>query len=211
MAVFSRRIHMPPLTGATEWLNSEPLRPGRAARARRPRRLLDADVHQVAADAAVRPCVVAGLPERRAGSHRSAHARSSRSSTRWIDYPVAVDNGYEIWSAFANHYWPALYFVDADGIIRDHHFGEGRYERSERVIQRLLGVDRELLTVEGDRGRGGGRLGTTADARNVSRLRAQRALRVTRRRRVRRTSRLRAPGAPALQPLGARRRVDDRA
>jgi hypothetical protein len=45
---------------------------------------------------------------------------------REIDYPVAVDNAYEIWSAFANRYWPALYFVDADGIIRDQHFGEGR-------------------------------------------------------------------------------------
>jgi hypothetical protein len=55
---------------------------------------------------------------------------------RAIDYPVAVDNDDAIWSAFANHYWPALYFVDADGIIRDHHFGEGRYEQSERVIQR---------------------------------------------------------------------------
>ena len=42
--------------------------------------------------------------------------------------PVAVDNDYEVWSAFDNHYWPALYFVDADGIIRDHHFGEKRYE-----------------------------------------------------------------------------------
>jgi thiol-disulfide isomerase/thioredoxin len=68
---------------------------------------------------------------------------------RAIDYPVALDNGYEIWSAFANHYWPALYFVDADGIIRDHHFGEGRYEQSERVIQRLLGVEREIVSVEG--------------------------------------------------------------
>ena len=68
---------------------------------------------------------------------------------RAIDYPVAVDNDYEIWSAFANRYWPALYFVDADGIVRDDHFGEGRYERSERVIQRLLGVERELASVEG--------------------------------------------------------------
>jgi len=68
---------------------------------------------------------------------------------RGIDYPVALDNDYEIWSAFDNHYWPALYFVDADGIIRDHHFGEGRYEQSERVIQRLLGVERELVSVQG--------------------------------------------------------------
>jgi hypothetical protein len=74
---------------------------------------------------------------------------SQATTERGIDYPVAVDNDYEIWSAFDNHYWPALYFVDADGIIRDHHFGEGRYEQSERFIQRLLGVERELGSVEG--------------------------------------------------------------
>jgi SAM-dependent methyltransferase len=66
-----------------------------------------------------------------------------------IEYPVALDNDYEIWRAFDNHYWPALYFIDADGVIRDHHFGEGRYEQSERVIQQLLGVERELVSVEG--------------------------------------------------------------
>jgi hypothetical protein len=68
---------------------------------------------------------------------------------REIDYPVAVDNEYDVWSAFDNHYWPALYFIDAEGIIRDQHFGEGRYEESERIIQRLLGVRRELASVEG--------------------------------------------------------------
>jgi thiol-disulfide isomerase/thioredoxin len=66
-----------------------------------------------------------------------------------IEYPVAVDNDYTVWDAFANRYWPALYFADAEGAIRDHHFGEGRYEQSERVIQQLLGVDRELVSVEG--------------------------------------------------------------
>jgi len=68
---------------------------------------------------------------------------------RAIDYPVAVDNDYAVWTSFANHYWPALYFVDTDGIIRDQHFGEGRYEQSERLIQRLLGIDRDSATVEG--------------------------------------------------------------
>jgi len=68
---------------------------------------------------------------------------------RDVDYPVAQDNDYGIWTAFANHYWPALYFVDTDGIIRDEHFGEGRYEESERIIQRLLGVERHLVSVEG--------------------------------------------------------------
>jgi hypothetical protein len=52
---------------------------------------------------------------------------------REIDYPVAVDNDYKIWSAFDYHYWPALYFVDAEGTIREHHFGEGGYEQSERL------------------------------------------------------------------------------
>src|SRR3569832_1734562 len=47
---------------------------------------------------------------------------------RGIDYPVAVDDEYGVWSAFDNHYWPALYFVDREGLIRDTHFGEGRYE-----------------------------------------------------------------------------------
>ena len=66
-----------------------------------------------------------------------------------IEYPVAVDNDYAVWDAFANRYWPAVYFVDAEGAIRDHHFGEGRYEQSERVIQQLLAVDRELVSVDG--------------------------------------------------------------
>jgi thiol-disulfide isomerase/thioredoxin len=68
---------------------------------------------------------------------------------RGIDYPVALDNDYAIWSAFNNHYWPALYFIDSDGVIRDEHFGEGRYAPSERIIQRLLGIDREPVPVEG--------------------------------------------------------------
>jgi thiol-disulfide isomerase/thioredoxin len=55
-----------------------------------------------------------------------------------IAYPVAIDNDYAIWRAFGNRYWPAHYFVDAQGRIRHHHFGEGDYEGSERVIQQLL-------------------------------------------------------------------------
>ena len=68
---------------------------------------------------------------------------------RGIDHPVAVDNEYAIWNAFDNHYWPALYFVDTDGLIRDQAFGEGHYARSERLLQRLLGLERELVHVEG--------------------------------------------------------------
>jgi hypothetical protein len=55
-----------------------------------------------------------------------------------IGYPVAIDNDYAIWRAFDNQYWPAHYFVDAQGRIRHHHFGEGRYDESERAIQQLL-------------------------------------------------------------------------
>jgi thiol-disulfide isomerase/thioredoxin len=55
-----------------------------------------------------------------------------------ITYPVAIDNDYAIWRAFDNQYWPAHYFIDAQGRIRHHHFGEGDYDGSERVIQQLL-------------------------------------------------------------------------
>jgi hypothetical protein len=57
---------------------------------------------------------------------------------RKIDYPVAIDNDFAVWRAFANNYWPALYFVDAEGRIRHHRFGEGDFERSEMVIRQLL-------------------------------------------------------------------------
>jgi thiol-disulfide isomerase/thioredoxin len=55
-----------------------------------------------------------------------------------VTYAVAIDSNYTIWQAFNNEYWPALYFVDAKGRIRYHHFGEGEYAECERVIQELL-------------------------------------------------------------------------
>jgi len=55
-----------------------------------------------------------------------------------VTYPVAIDNDYAIWEAFANNYWPALYIADAQGQIRHHHFGEGDYAKSEQVIRHLL-------------------------------------------------------------------------
>jgi thiol-disulfide isomerase/thioredoxin len=55
-----------------------------------------------------------------------------------VDYPIAIDSDYALWSAFANHYWPAVYIADAQGRIRHHQFGEGQYEECERVTQRLL-------------------------------------------------------------------------
>jgi thiol-disulfide isomerase/thioredoxin len=83
-----------------------------------------------------------------------------RDNVRWavkemnIGYPVAVDSRQRIWNAFGNEYWPALYFVDAQGRIRHHQFGEGDYDESERVIQQLLAeagntsVTHELVSVD---------------------------------------------------------------
>jgi thiol-disulfide isomerase/thioredoxin len=71
-----------------------------------------------------------------------------------IDYPIAIDNDHAIWRAFNNQYWPALYFVDAQGHVRHHQFGEGDYERSERIIQQLLaeagiaGIGHDLVSVD---------------------------------------------------------------
>jgi hypothetical protein len=67
-----------------------------------------------------------------------------------VDYPIAIDNDYAIWRAFGNHYWPVVYFVDAQGHIRHHYFGEGEYEQAEVIIQHLLaetgigGIDHEV-------------------------------------------------------------------
>ena len=71
-----------------------------------------------------------------------------------IDYPIAIDNDHAVWRDFNNEYWPALYFVDAQGRIRHHQFGEGEYEQSELIIQQLLtdagnrGISHELASVD---------------------------------------------------------------
>ena len=71
-----------------------------------------------------------------------------------VHYPIAVDSEHAVWRAFRNQYWPALYFVDAQGRIRHHQFGEGEYEKAEMIIQQLLaeagarGVAGDLVTVE---------------------------------------------------------------
>jgi thiol-disulfide isomerase/thioredoxin len=73
-----------------------------------------------------------------------------------ITYPVAIDSNYRIWQGFNNEYWPAEYFIDAKGRIRFHHFGEGEYAESERVIQELLrengatGLDGSTVSVTAD-------------------------------------------------------------
>jgi hypothetical protein len=130
----------------------------RSAGPRRPRGLLDTDLQQLATHRALHRAWSQAYRNDRLSSSASTRP-SSRSSTRSAasgrrpgardQLPVAVDNDYEIWSAFDNHDSPALYAVDTDGIIRDHHVVEGRYEQSERAIQRLLGVERELVCVEG--------------------------------------------------------------
>jgi cytochrome c biogenesis protein CcdA/thiol-disulfide isomerase/thioredoxin len=66
-----------------------------------------------------------------------------------ITYPVAIDSNYAIWKAFNNQYWPAHYFIDANGTIRYHHFGEGKYSESEEVIQQLLREKNSGLKVDG--------------------------------------------------------------
>src|SRR5918997_1602344 len=156
---------MPSLGGATGWLNSQPL----TAPALRGKVVL--------IDFWTYSCInwLRQLPYVRAWAEKyrdhglvviGVHApeftfeqnvdsvRQAATDMR-VDYPVAIDNDYAIWRAFDNRYWPALYFADAQGHIRHHHFGEGEYERSERVIQQLLaeagagGVGQELVSVEG--------------------------------------------------------------
>jgi thiol-disulfide isomerase/thioredoxin len=152
------------LTSATEWLNSQPLtRAGLAGQV-------------VVVDFWTYTCInwLRTLPYLRAWAdkykdqglvvvgvhtpefafeHNIENVRRAITGMH-IDYPVAVDNDYSIWRAFENEYWPALYFIDANGNIRHHHFGEGEYERSERIIQGLLaeagadGVDSELVSVD---------------------------------------------------------------
>jgi thiol-disulfide isomerase/thioredoxin len=153
------RLRMPTLAGATGWLNSEPL--GRAELRGRAVLVdfwtltcinwLRTEPYIRAWSQAYRDdgLIVIGVHTPEFSFEHDLERVRQATKDMAIAYPVAADNDYAIWSAFDNHYWPALYFVDRDGIIRDQHFGEGRYEQSERVIQRLLGVKRELVSVEG--------------------------------------------------------------
>ncbi|BCB81512.1 hypothetical protein GCM10022251_17250 [Phytohabitans flavus] len=153
------RPHLPSLGGATEWLNSGPLGPaelgGHAV-------LVNfwtlTCINWLRQEAYVRAwsraykddgLVVVGVHTPEFSFEHDVGGVRQAAKERGIDYPVAVDNDYEVWNAFDNHYWPALYFVDTSGVVRGDHFGEGHYEQSERVIQRLLGVERSLVPVEG--------------------------------------------------------------
>jgi hypothetical protein len=152
-------VHMPSFAGATEWLNSEPLGP---AELRGHVVLVNfwtwTCINWLRQEPYVRAwslayrddgLIVIGVHTPEFAFEHDIDGVRRATRERAIDYPVAVDNDYAVWSAFDNHFWPALYFVDADGIIRDDHFGEGRYAESERVIEQLLGVERELVSVEG--------------------------------------------------------------
>src|SRR6267378_5003711 len=155
---------IPSLSGATEWLNSPPLTP---AGLRGKVVLVDFWTYTCVNWLRTLPYVRAwderyrddGLVVVGAHSpefqfeHDVANVRPALEAMG-VGYPVAIDNDFAVWRAFGNEYWPALYVADAQGRLRDHHFGEGRYEGSERVIQQLLaeagsdGVDREPVSLD---------------------------------------------------------------
>jgi thiol-disulfide isomerase/thioredoxin len=155
---------LPSLGSATEWLNSQPLT---AAGLRGKVVLIDfwtytcinwlrqlPYVRAWAEKYKDRGLVVIGVHAPEFAFEKDiANVRRAAKDLR-VDYPIAIDNDHAIWRAFKNEYWPALYFVDAQGRIRHHHFGEGEYERSERIIQQLLaeagvgGIGRELVSVD---------------------------------------------------------------
>src|SRR5947209_2061420 len=138
----------PSLGGATEWLNSPPLTP---ASLRGKVVLIDfwtyTCINWLRTEPFVRAwaekyknqgLVVIGVhtPEF-AFEHNIDNVRRAVKDMN-VPYPIAVDSEYAVWRAFRNEYWPALYFIDAQGRIRHHHFGESEYDQSERIIQQLL-------------------------------------------------------------------------
>ena len=138
----------PSLDGATAWLNSPPLTPeglrGKVV-------VIDfwtySCINCLRSIPYVRAwaekykdhgLVVIGVHTPEFAFERNADNVRAAVSSLKIGYPVAIDNDYKIWRAFDNEYWPAHYFIDAQGHIRHSHFGEGNYDESERVIQQLL-------------------------------------------------------------------------
>jgi cytochrome c biogenesis protein CcdA/thiol-disulfide isomerase/thioredoxin len=139
---------IPALTGATGWLNSPPLTP---AALRGKVVLVDFWTYSCINCLRALPYVQAwydkyhdhGLVVMGVHSPEFAFEKVVGNVQRavtdlGVTYPVAIDSDLRIWRAFHNEYWPAHYFIDAQGRIRDHHFGEGDYAQSERVIQTLL-------------------------------------------------------------------------
>jgi thiol-disulfide isomerase/thioredoxin len=152
-----------PVARATEWLNSQPLT---AADLQGKVILIDFWTYSCVNWRRTLPCVRAwadkykdhGLvvigvhtPEFEFEKNVDNVRRAAKDMK--IDYPIAIDSGREIWRAFNNDFWPALYFVDSQGRIRHHYLGEGRYEQSERIIQQLLaeagfgGIDHRPVSV----------------------------------------------------------------
>jgi thiol-disulfide isomerase/thioredoxin len=156
---------LPSLGGATVWLNSPPLA---AAGLRGNVVLIDFWTYTCINWLRTLPYVRAWAEKYRehgvvvigvhtpefSFEHDLENVRRAAKDMR-VSYPIAIDNDYAIWSAFNNHYWPALYLVDAQGRIRSHHFGEGAYEQSEMILQHLLaeagigGLGHELVSVDG--------------------------------------------------------------
>jgi cytochrome c biogenesis protein CcdA/thiol-disulfide isomerase/thioredoxin len=139
---------LPSLGGAVQWLNSAPLT---AAELRGKVVLIDFWTYSCINCLRALPYVKAWADKYRdqglvvIGVHAPEFAferdvgNVTAAVKRYgVDYPVAIDNNYAIWRAFGNQYWPAHYFIDAQGRIRHHHFGEGDYAESEHVIQQLL-------------------------------------------------------------------------
>jgi cytochrome c biogenesis protein CcdA/thiol-disulfide isomerase/thioredoxin len=138
----------PSLAGAQEWLNSPPLTPeglkGKVV-------LVDfwtySCINCLRSIPYVRAwaekyrdhgLVVIGVHAPEFAFERNVDNVKNAIATLRIGYPVAIDNDYKIWRTFENEYWPAHYFIDANGKVRHHHFGEGGYAESEHVIQTLL-------------------------------------------------------------------------
>src|SRR5476649_1716399 len=139
---------LPPLDGAVQWLNSPPLT---AASLKGKVVLIDfwtyscinclRSLPYVKAWAAKyhdQGLVVIGVHAPEFAFERDIGNVRKAVKELGINYPVAIDNDYAIWRAFSNEYWPAHYFIDAKGQIRGHHFGEGEYAESEKIIQQLL-------------------------------------------------------------------------
>ncbi len=155
---------MPSLGGATAWLNSPPLS---AADLRGKVVLIDFWTYTCINWLRTLPYVRAWADKYRDHGvvvigvhtpefpfeHDLENVRQAAKNMR-VAYPIAIDTDYAIWSAFNNHYWPALYLVDAQGRIRSHQFGEGAYEQSEMMIQQLLaeagigGIAPDLVSVD---------------------------------------------------------------
>ena len=208
---------MPAFDGATGWLNSEPLTP----EALRGRVVLVQFwtytcinwlrtlpyVRAWAGAYADHGLVVVGVHTPEFSFERDVENVRDAVAAMRIPYPVALDSGYAVWEAFANHYWPALYFVDATGRIRHHVFGEGDYDRSEQVIRQLLdeaGFDtagRPLVAVVAEGVEAPADWDDVATGETYLRLSPGRRLRLARAAGARQP-RVQHPDAVAPQPLG---------